>query len=320
MKILIYDPYLGKFTDDMKDWWERQGHEVKMSRYYDPSLVPWAEVIFFDTCDNNLHVATNPPKDNPDFADYDMHYMDLTGKKIVVRCIDIEVWGGHQHSAIWDIVDEIIFIAPHIREIASIDNLPGLRQETGIHNIPCGVNLDRFSFKEREPGFDIAVVGERWVSKGSDLILQIALKLKAIDERYKIHWLGQLSPHWPWEHAYLFDFIEHNKLNIEMTNILQDDVTVDEWLEDKNYILSASKKEGFGYNIAEGMSKGIKPIVHRFFGADELWPNITWNSIDEAVAMITGGQYDSQSYRQYLIDHHYTVPDMMEKIDKVIRS
>lgn len=317
-RIVIYDPNLRKFTGDMEKWWVEHGHEVKMSRYYDPKLIEWGDVIWFDTADNNLHCATDPPKDNPDFAGYDMHDMDLSGKKVVVRAIDIEIWGGHQYAARWDIVDEIIFIAPHIRELANIPSFPELRQETGIHTIPCAVDLNRWAYKDRQPGFDIAVVGERWVSKGSDLILQIALKLKQIDERYKIHWLGQLSAHWPWEHAYLDEFIKYNKLNIEITNILQDEVTVDQFLEDKNYLLSCSKKEAFAYNIAEAMAKGIKPVVHRFPGADALWPDMTWNGIDEAIEQLTNKEYDSASYRQYLINHGYDLPSMMASIDKVI--
>jgi sugar phosphate isomerase/epimerase len=76
MKIALFDPYLLKFTSGMVKWWVDHGHEVKYERYYNPELVHWADVIFFHTCDNNLKCATNPG-DNPDFAGYDMHEMDL---------------------------------------------------------------------------------------------------------------------------------------------------------------------------------------------------------------------------------------------------
>lgn len=318
-KIVIFDPYLRKFTGDMEAWWLKEGHEVKMDRYYNPELVGWGDVIWFDTCDNNIHSATNPPKDDPDFAGYDMHDMDLAGKQVIVRPIDIEVWQGHQHASIWDVVDDIIFIAPHIREVFDIPAVPGIRQETNIHTVPCSIDLDRYSFAERGPGFDIAVVSEKWTSKGTDLILQIALKLQSIDERYKIHWLGQRSDY-PWEYAYFDDFIEHHKLNIEFTNILNDGSTVDEFLEGKNYLLHASHKEGFSYATGEAMAKGIKPVVHRFFGADELWPGITWDTIDQAIEQLTNDQYDSASYRKYLGDRGFTLPQMMSAFNKIIHK
>lgn len=323
MKIVIFDPYLRKFTGDMERWWLNQGHEVRVDRYYNPEWAQWADIIWFDTCDNNLASGTNPSQailgDDANYQPWDLHKMDLTNKKIICRPIDIEVWHGHQSAALWDLIDEIIFIAPHIRELADTSSFPGIRPDTGIYTIPCGVDLKRYSFAERGPGFDIAVVSEKWLSKGTDYILQIALKLKSIDPRYKIHWLGQRSDY-PWEFAYFDEFIEHHNLNIEFTNILQDGATVDEFLEGKNYLLHGSHKEGFSYATAEAMAKGIKPVVHRFYGADDLWPGMTWDSIDQAIEMITEDWYDSAAYRQYLTDHRYTLPLMMEDIDKVINK
>lgn len=324
MNILLHDPYGLKFTQDMKDWWERQGHNVEYQRYYNPQLAnEWADVIWFDTADNNIASATNPGQailaDDANYVPWDLHDMDLTNKKVIVRPIDIEIWQGHQSAAIWDVVDDIIFIADHIREVADVDAFPGLAEKTKIHTIPCGVNLDRYKFAERGPGLDIAVVSEKWSSKGTHEILQVALKLQKINPLYKIHWLGQRSDS-NWEYAYFDEFVEHHKLNIEFTNILNDGSTVDDFLEGKNYLLHGSVKEGFSYATAEAMAKGIKPVVHRFYGADKLWPGMTWDSIDEAVAMITGGDYNSVSYRQYLGNHGYTLPQMMQKFDAIINN
>lgn len=322
-KIAIMDPYLRKFTGDMERYWLNAGHEVRLDRYWNPENANWADIVWLDTADNNLASATNPSQaimaDDANYQPWDLHDMDLSNKRVICRPIDIEVWQGHQNAAHWDVVDEIIFIAPHIRELANVPELPGLRSGTGVHVIPCGVDLDRYKFAERGHGFDIAVVSEKWISKGTDYILQIALKLKQIDPRYKIHWLGQRSDY-QWELAYFDDFVEHHKLNIEFTNILLDDQTVDQFLEGKNYLLHGSHKEGFSYATAEAMAKGIKPVLHRFYGADDLWPGITWDSIDQAIDEIVDGDYNSEAYRQYLIDHRYTLPQMMESIDKVINK
>jgi len=319
-KIALFDPYAGKFTKSMQKWWVGQGHEVKFNRYYNPEYALWADIVWFDTADNNIMSAANPGSaildDKANFSPWDLHDMDLTNKRVIVRPIDIEVWQGHMEGVKWDVVDEIIFIAPHIREIINEFNLRDRREDMGVHTIPHSVDLDDWTFKDRQKGFDIAVVAERWMSKGEDYVLQIAMKLKEIDPRYKIHWLGQRSDY-QWEHAYFDEFIEHYDLPIEITNICD---SVDEFLEGKNYLLHASHKEAFSAATAEAMAKGIKPILHRFYGADYLWPGMTWSTIDEAVAMITEDKYDSLSYRQYLIDHEYTTPQMMERIDKIIKG
>jgi hypothetical protein len=101
VKILLFDPYNKKFTADMIAWWEANGHEVTFSQYYNPDLVEDADVVWFDTVDNNAASATNPDSALKDEWAYetkkgkwDMHDMDLTGKKIVVRPIDIECGVG----------------------------------------------------------------------------------------------------------------------------------------------------------------------------------------------------------------------------------
>lgn len=323
MKILLCDPYGMKFTSDMKSWWEAHGHEVEYQRYYNPQLAhEWADVIWFDTVDNNAASATNPGQallaDDANYRPWDLHEMDLTGKKVIIRPIDIEVHQGHQFNVIWDVVDDVICIAKHIEKEMNYDSLPKFdRAKTKTHLIPCGVNLDRYKFAERKPGFNIAIISERWASKGTHLLLQVMLKLHRLDSRYRFTWLGQRSDH-QWEHLYRDEFVEHHQLPVEFINILNDGSTVDEFLEDKNYLLHGSVKEGFSYATAEAMAKGIKVVPHRFYGANDIWPGITWDTIDEAVEMITNQEYDSEYYRQYLIDHRYTTEQMMESIQKVI--
>lgn len=321
IKLALFDPYSLKFTDGMKIWWENNGYEVRYSQYYNPELALWADVIWFDTCDNNICSATNPGAaimdDLANFQPWDMHDDAFRGKKVIVRPIDIEVWQGHQHAAKWDVVDDVIFIADHIKEVSNYQELPERKEDLRIHTIPCAVDLTKWTYRERQNGFNIAVVAERWMSKGEDYVLQIAMKLKEIDSRYKIHWLGKRSDY-SWEHAYFDEFIEHYELPIEITNVAD---SVDEWLDDKDILLHASHKEAFSYATAEAMAKGIKPVLHRFYGADSLWGDLpTWSTIDEAVAMITSGEYDSAAYRQYLINHEYTLPQMMARIDKVIKG
>lgn len=324
MRLTIFDPYNGKFTNDMVEWWLQHGYEVKRETYYNPELVMWADVVYFFTCDNNLLSATNPNqalKDEWKYSNrpgaWDMHEMELSQKKVIVHPVDIEVWQGHHaYENMWDVVDDVIFPAPHIQEIMMADSRP----QSGKfkqHVIPFGVDLDKWTFKDRSDGFKIGIVAERWVSKGVDYVIQIASRLKDIDARYRIYWLGKNNDY-HWEHEYLRDFIAHQNLPL----VLQEDFVedLDAWWEDKNYVLHCSHKETYTYAVAEAMAKGIKPIFHRYFGAEATWPGITWTSIDEAIDLITEMKYDSQSYRQYLTDHQLDLESMMYSIDKVINA
>lgn len=324
-KIALFDPYNGKFTNDMVEWWTNNGDEVKRETYYNPELVVWADIVWFETCDNNLLSATNPDqalKDEWKYSNrpgaWDMHEMDLSHKKIIVRPIDIECWGGsHAHDNMWDIVDHCIFIAPHIREMVMEDSRPQ-GHKMKIHTIAHSVNPARWTFKERKPGFNIAVVSEIWESKGIDYVLQIAWKLKQIDPRYHIYYLGK-EQDYQWHRPYRTEFIKNNNLNITFEHWVDN---LDEWLDDKNYLLHSSIKEAFSAATAEAAAKGIRPILHAFYGYEALWGDSgwIWQGIDEAVDMITDGDYDSSSYLGYLHDKGYTTNQMMEQINEAIAS
>lgn len=325
MKIALFDPYKLKFMRDPVEWWEKNSYEVRWEPYYNPELVVWADVVFFHTCDNNLLSATNPDqalKDEWKYSNrpgaWDMHEMDLSGKKIIVQPIDIECWGGsHAHENMWDVVTDCIFIAPHIRDMVMADSRPQA-SKMRVHTIPFSVNPDRWTFKEREPGFNIAVVAETWESKGIDYVLQIAYKLKQIDPRYNITYVGR-NQDYHWHQFYRKEFIEENQLPITFIEWVDD---LDTFLEDKNYLLHCSIKEAFSAATAEAAAKGIKPILHAFGGYKPLWGDSgwVWQGIDEAITMIMPDEYDSESYRDYLFQKGYTTNQMMEKIDAVINS
>ena len=305
----------------MVSWWEKQGHEVIRQPYYNPELVAWADVIWFDTCDNNLKVAWDPPQNYLDdwakegkSIPWKMQDIGLQNKKVICRAIDIEVWHGHQNNVNWDYVDDVIFIAPHIQKLAN--EFEGLRNSrTKQHVIPCGVDIDYFTFAEHKPGKKIAWIAERWASKGVNTTLQF---MTMLPKEYELHACG-IWHDYDWEEAYAQDFIEkHLKDRVFITDRADD---INEWLEDKNYLWSASTKEAFGYSIAEAASKGIKPIVHHYYGAEFPWGESgwLWNSLPEAIEMLSG-DYDSKSYRQYLIDHNLTQEAMMRSFDGVING
>lgn len=322
MKIALFDPYTPKFTGPMVDWWRSHGHEVKVDRYYDPEIAWDADVIWFDTCDNNLLSATNPGEailsDPTTKQPWCLQDFKKPGQKIIVRPIDIEVWTGcHAHDNMWQYVDDCIFIAPHIRDLMMADSRPQA-SNMRIHTIPHSIDPGQWTFKNRGWGYNIAVVSELWESKGTDIVPQIALKLKKIDPRYNITWLGKWSEY-HWDREWFLDFVQRNDLPIKLIEWAD---SVDEFLEDKNYLLHCSKKEAFSAATAEAAAKGIKPVLHTFYGYEPLWGDSgwTWNSIDEAVDMILDANYDSQSYRDYLYQKGYTTDLMMQRIMEVING
>ena|SRR3990167_1428215 len=316
MKIAIFNPQMGRFMDDIIGYWYE--HEVQQQRYYNPELVLWADVVIFFTTDNNIKSATDPGSaildDDANFFPWDMHDMDLTGKKIIVMPVDIEVWYGHQHGVKWDVVTDVVFMAPHIRDMM-IDILP---DTVKVHTIPFCVNTDRFNFVDKPVGKKIAWVCEKWPTKGIDYMLQI---MAMLPKDYELHTIGGWNDRYAWEKAYQEDFIKRHDIKFFDYEWVPDQ---NEWLADKDFILSTSKKEAFGANIAEGMSKGLVPIIHRFYGCDDLWDINVWDRVDDAaktIMMYTDDpNFPRQRFREYLFNRGYDLVSYMDKLNKVIEE
>lgn len=314
VKIAVFNPQMGRFLGEVVERWQQAGHEVREERYYNPENVIWADSVLFFTTDNNIKSATDPGNaildDKSNFFPWDMHDMDLTNKKIVVMPIDIEVWYGHHLGVKWDVVTDVIFIAPHIRDLM-IDALP---DTVKVHMLPLAVDTDRFNFVDKPIGKKIAWVCEKWPTKGIDYALQI---MAMLPKDYELHTIGGWNDRHAWEKAYQEDFIERHDIKFFDYEWVEDQ---NEWLADKDFILSCSKKEAFGMNIAEGMSKGLKPIIHRFYGCDALWDIGVWDTVDQAVYMIDehNSSYTREDWRQYLFIKGYDLNSYMEKINKVI--
>ena len=214
----------------------------------------------------------------------------------------------------WRNIDDLIFVAPHIRDIA-LSKIPDLRKDVRTHIIPNGVDLDKFCFSERSKGFNIAYVGYLNYKKNPSLLLQCMRHLVGLDDRYMLHIAGE---HQEMRSKLYFDhMITAMALepNVSLYGWVNDIVS---WLADKQYILSTSLLESFGYGIAEAMACGLKPLIHNFIGAKELYPKkYCFNSVKEFGTMILDADYRPDEYRKY-IEENYSREKQFQEIDKLL--
>ncbi|MBY6897396.1 glycosyltransferase family 4 protein [Clostridium botulinum] len=136
-------------------------------------------------------------------------------------------------------------------------------------------------WKLRKKGFNIAYVGYINFKKGPMLLLHAFKKIFDTDNRYKLHIAGTFD-----EDRYRLYFNQMIKeLRLEKNIIFygwQKDIN--KWLEDKNYLVCTSVLESQGLGIMEAMSKGIRPLIHNFVGAKEVYPEkYVWSSLDDII-------------------------------------
>ncbi len=88
------------------------------------------------------------------------------------------------------------------------------------------------------------------------------------DNRYKLYIAGKFQD----DMLKMYWYYQVKEMKLD-NNIIFDgwQSDIEEWLENKNYILSTSIHESFGYGIAEAMASGIKPVIHNFLFANQIW-------------------------------------------------
>lgn len=260
----------------------------------------WADVCWFEWCDDLLIYGSRLP----------MARM----KKIICRLHRYEVFTNYPGSVEWENVDKLVIVTRHLEDILET-NWPGISKRVEITVIENGVDVEKYAFKERSKGFNLAMVGYIHSRKNPVLLLQIIKKLVGTDKRYKLYVAGAFQE----QLAKMYWEYQVRRMGLEENVIFEGwQKDINTWLEDKNYLISTSIHESFGYGIAEAMARGIKPVIHDFMYANEIWDEeFLYNTVDEAVEAILSDDYDSHKYRDFIVKN-YSLDKQMDITRKLI--
>ncbi|WP_165274665.1 glycosyltransferase [Thermotoga sp. Ku-13t] len=262
----------------------------------------WADIVWLEWANEMAVEITNK--------------LPKAGKRILCRLHGYEsLRTDFLNNIKWAKVDHVVFVAENVLKTA-LENCPQLRSVP--HSLVWnGIDLTKFTFKIRKPGPNIVFVGHFNYKKNPVLAVQILKKLTDIDPRYNLSWAGQMQDERM--QRYIWHVLERmgiqNKFKFDgfITN-------VEAYLEDKNVFLSTSIHEGYGVAILEAMSKGIKPVIHNFYVAEEFYPKeYIFHTVDEAVEMIRSFDYDSVKYREF-VEQNCPLEKQVELIERTIKN
>jgi len=139
-------------------------------------------------------------------------------------------------------------------------------------------------------------------------------KLHYIDPQYKLFFAGVFQD------AALEQYIRYMVKVLDLTDVVffdawQDDVNT--WLQDKHYIVSTSVGESQGMGVMEGMACGLKPVVHNFPGADQIFSSdYLFNISEEFCHQICEGDYEPEKYRRF-VEERYSLEKQLSAINKL---
>ncbi len=177
----------GQFTREIKEHYEKR-FNVEEIRMFVPQYMKWADYVWFDWCDKNLALASG------------MKW----GPRVMATLRSYEYFTPYPDEVKWENIDGLIFIADHVMELA-VEKFPSMKK-TEIHLVHDGVNTERFSFRQSEPGRNVAWVGLLNRKKNVPLLLEIANKFRDL----RFHIAGEFQD----ERVRLFfdNYVQKNRL------------------------------------------------------------------------------------------------------------
>jgi glycosyltransferase involved in cell wall biosynthesis/2-polyprenyl-3-methyl-5-hydroxy-6-metoxy-1,4-benzoquinol methylase len=214
----------------------------------------------------------------------------------------------------WQKISGAIFVADHIREIANEmwpSQLAGVTQTT-VNNM---VRLETYPFYDKTPGKNIAYIGYLNHKKGIPLLLQCLQRAVAVDSEFRLHVAGAFQE--PRFEVYWNHLVAQLKLgdHVVMHGWVRD---VPDFLSNMDFVISTSPWEGCPNNVIEAMACGVKPIVHNWRGAEQLFPSeLVFTTIDECIEILTDENYSSHNYRDWVWER-FNAARNLQRIDSFL--
>ena len=260
-------------------------------------LLRWADIAFVEWGAEQLALITQLPK--------------LC--RIVARVHSYEAYTGLLARIDWSKVDDVIFVAAHVLDLAKSRVDFG---DTKIHLSRVGVDLDRFTVQtEKKSGDRICTAGYLNHKKDPIFGLQVFAGLLKARPDLEYHIAGTHQD--PWTEVAMGHYIQ--ELRIEDRVFLhpwQQDIN--EFFADKDYFLSSSLAEGFHLSLAEGMAAGLMPLIRNWEGARELYPEeFIFRTPAEARRIIESHRPDPVRHRDF-IARHWPESRMLEELDAIL--
>lgn len=297
-----------KFFEPVMHHWHDLGHEVQTWNSWGPPLVDWADggLCYFAQTNNNLKRASTETEKSPN-------------TRIIVEAVDADIYGGHWKAVDWTWVDGLVCMSKHMLRWMETTG-PGLPDSLPRYHVPGGVDLDTWPMR-REPvhGYNVAWIGNHWIAKNTFGALQVFNELIRRDPSHPWHLFvrGQKwHPNW-WQ-AHVEGYMATNPELAERVTWIDGWVPdLNEWLEDKHYLLQTSFKEALGYVVCQAAAKGIRPVIQNTNGALDIWPREwVFDTHSQAIDMFLDAEYQPWKDRDF-VNRYYPLYRRLAALDEI---
>ncbi|GAA3484615.1 glycosyltransferase [Streptomyces yanii] len=253
---LAADPVLAPLAKGLRRMIELPlGTQAAYTAEVEAALRPhldWADTVFVEWCSTAAAFMT---------------LVDPGSTRIVVRLHKYESFTYWPHIMDFSRVDDVVFIAEHMRELTTAA-VPRLLATDAprLHFLHNALDLRRFDRpKSDDARFTVGLIGIGQIAKDPRWALEVLRLLRARDERYRLMMVGgEIDPAPSAAAAAYHEALEKDLAELEPTGAVRrlgptDDVPG--VLTGMGVILSSSVREGCHVGLMEGAAAGAVPVV-----------------------------------------------------------
>jgi tetratricopeptide (TPR) repeat protein len=264
-------------------------------------LMRWSDISWFEWATNLAQLGSTLPK--------------LC--RTIVRLHRYEAYSDYMKQIRWDNIDLLLTVGNSFVIEALRHWVPDIRSRVRIASIPNGVDIEQIEFVPRKPGKKLAFIASARLVKNPALMLQCMARLVQLDPDYKLHIAGDNTE------LLAEQYVNYQIKELGLSNSVFFDgwqKDIPGWLADKHYLLVTSFIESQGMGCLEAMASGIRPMIHNFPGAKEIYDSkYLFNTPDQFCRSILSGQYDPAEYRDF-VERRYSLSRQLLKTNEVIAS
>ncbi len=262
-------------------------------------LTDWSDIAWFDGGGDMVVDATKTPR---------------TGKTVVsLRRSDIK--GDWIEAVRWEQVDILVEIGSSAVEEALLERVPDIRNRTRLVVVPNGINLEGRTFQQRSRGKHLACMGCLSMETNPAFLLQCMQKLQYLDGDYRLFFAGRF------ESPVLEQYVRHMVQTLGLAGVVSFEPypsDLNAWLNDKHFVVSSGIGEGQVEAVLTGMACGLKPVLHNFPGAEQLFPaEYLFNIAEEFCEHVRGQAYEPASYRHF-VEHRYPSDEQLKTVNGIL--
>lgn len=262
-------------------------------------LMRWSDISWFEWCTNLAQLGSAMPK----------------VCRTLVRLHRYEAYSDFMRQIRWENIDRLLTVGNSFVIDALRRWVPDVHSRVRIVSIPNGVDVERIKFVPRRAGKKLAFAASLRMVKNPSLLLQCMAQLHRLDPEYKLYIAGDKTE------LLTEQYMDHQIRQLGLADTIffdgwQKDIQT--WLADKNYLIVTSIIESQGMGCLEAMASGMRPVIHNFPGAGEIYdPAYLFNTPREFCEHILSGCYDSTEYREF-VERRYSFWRQLLKINEVI--